>query len=152
MEHSPCWSVIDVLLDSGDQPDAKLFQGVDHDCVINPVPGEAAEHVDNHVPHIGVIVKVGDHLLELGTLPDGCPRTARVDELGGFPRTDFTPTLMNLFALRWDGYPLGVVVGIDLSLRGNAQICNVVISDDAIYCFLFPRHVSGFSFPAFRVL
>ncbi|MDV7219152.1 hypothetical protein R5A26_24765 [Streptomyces prunicolor] len=55
VQHAPSWRVVDVLLDRRDQPDAELLQGGDHDRVVQPVPGEAAEHVDDDVAHVGVL-------------------------------------------------------------------------------------------------
>nr|WP_262064046.1 hypothetical protein [Streptomyces sp. STR69] len=100
VQHAPSWRVIDVLLYRRDQPDAELLQGGDHDRVVEPVPGKTAEHVDDHVAHVGVFAQVGDHLLELGALVDACGSPARVDKLLGFGGIQFVATFVNFLALR----------------------------------------------------
>uniref|UniRef100_A0AAU2ACD0 Uncharacterized protein n=1 Tax=Streptomyces sp. NBC_00093 TaxID=2975649 RepID=A0AAU2ACD0_9ACTN len=102
VQHAAGGGVVDVLLHRRDQPDAELLQGGDHDRVIQPVPGEAAEHVDDHVAHVGVFAQVGNHRLELGALVDRCCRPPGIDELCCFCGAEFNTPLMNLFALRRD--------------------------------------------------
>nr|WP_236584586.1 hypothetical protein [Streptomyces sp. MBT53] len=99
VQHPAGWGVVDVLLDGRDQLDAELLQGGNHDRVVQPVPSEAAEHVDDDVADVGVFAQVGDHLLELGPLVDRRCRPPGVDELGHFYGTEFHPSLVDFFAL-----------------------------------------------------
>nr|WP_234531655.1 hypothetical protein [Streptomyces shenzhenensis] len=99
VEHPSSRGVVDVLLDGGDQLDAELLQSRHHDRVIQPVPGEPTQHVDDDVAHVGVFAQVGDHRLELRALVDGPGGAPGVHELGGLGGAKLAASLLNLLAL-----------------------------------------------------
>ncbi|WP_353507114.1 hypothetical protein [Gordonia sp. ABSL11-1] len=110
------------LLGRGDEGDAALLEVGHHDGIVDAVAGEAGEFVDDDEVDVLVLADTGEHLLEFDAFSDLGSGAPRFDVLAD----DVEPELVDLahagHPLSRDGNALGVVVGVDLSRGGDAEI------------------------------
>nr|WP_244926824.1 hypothetical protein [Microbacterium lacticum] len=108
------------VLHHRDQGDPGLAQrGVD-DRVIEPVPGDPVDLVDDAVPD-GMLSEVVQHLLE-GFAASGLAGLAGLDELFDDDRTELLGLALRGLALRRDGQTLFEAVAGGLVLGGDPQV------------------------------
>nr|WP_231974531.1 hypothetical protein [Tessaracoccus timonensis] len=111
--------LVDVLHD-GHERDPGLAEGGVDDRVIEPVPRDAVDLVDDAVPD-GVLGEVIQHLLErfaAGSLPG----LAGLDELRDDDRVQLVSLALRGVALRGDGEPFVETVAGGLVLGGDPQV------------------------------
>ncbi|MDQ4214767.1 hypothetical protein RBR11_12660 [Microbacterium sp. ASV81] len=106
----------------GDEGDAALLQVGHDDRVIDPVPSEPRELVDDHVFHITVVADAFKHLLERNALGHLGAAAAGLDVFTDEGESELLCLAYAGDALCRDGDSLGVIVRVDLALAGDAKV------------------------------
>nr|WP_246281841.1 hypothetical protein [Fodinicola acaciae] len=132
VHHAAGRAVVNVALGGRDEPYAKAFQGGHHDGVVKPVAGEPRQRIDDDVPHVGMRLEVGNHLLEVRPLVDRLAAAAGVDELFHPSGTKLRTAFVDGQPLRRQRNSLRIVVGFHLRLGRHAEVGHVVVAGDAL--------------------
>nr|WP_244630816.1 MULTISPECIES: hypothetical protein [unclassified Microbacterium] len=122
--HCVCHVAVAELFLGGDELDAHPGEDAFGDGGVGLVSEDAGAHVDDDVPHFGVLFDVAQKLAEHGSFGDGLCRVARLEELfrdGGFQAF---ATFGAEFALGSDRVAIGVDIdgGVHLTLGADAEV------------------------------